>query len=115
MLEVVIALAIVVIGLGAALSTSMNVTDGSYQLRARLYGLWAVQNRMEENLALSAWPDPGDSSGETKMGGINIFWKETVSDTDNPLFRKVVLNAYIGKKSDYSLAELTGYLNRYAE
>lgn len=111
MLEVVVSLAIISLVLGAAFRASSVVTDGSHQLRHRLLGLWVVQNRLEEKRALLEWPPPGEESGETDMDGINFIWKETVSDTDNPLFRKIVLKAFLDEKSEYPVAELVGYLD----
>ncbi|HQT27279.1 MAG TPA: type II secretion system protein GspI, partial [Burkholderiales bacterium] len=56
------------------------------------------------------WPDFGKLSGTEAQANEEFLWEEEIASTPNPLFRKIVIRVYGGKKN--VLRQLTGYLIR---
>jgi general secretion pathway protein I len=112
LVEVLVALAILATALAAASRLSVMLADSSAGLRQRLLAGWTAQNRLAELQARHAWPGVGSRSGEAEQAGLKLTWRETVSTTPNPLFRRIEISVGERGRDDYALARLTGYLAR---
>lgn len=111
LIEVLVALAILAVALAAGSRASALMAGGSSALRERLLAGWVAQNRLAELHARRAWPGVGSREGEAEQGGLQLAWRETVSNTPNPAFRRVEIS--VGKPGDpHRLAQLTGYVAR---
>jgi general secretion pathway protein I len=111
LVEVLVALAILAIALAAGSRASALMANSSSELRERLLAGWVAQNRLAELQARRAWPATGTREGEAEQAGLNLAWRETVSTTPNPAFRRVEIS--VGRPGDaHRLAQLTGYLAR---
>jgi len=115
LVEVLVALAILATALAAASRVSVMMADSSAELRQRLLAGWTAQNRLAELQARRAWPGVGSRSGEAEQAGLKLTWRETVSTTPNPLFRRIEIRVGESGRDDYALAQLTGYLARAEE
>lgn len=89
LLEVLIALAIVAIGLTAALRASGVGTEGVREYRSHLLALWLAENIAAERVALQDWPAPGVNSREAQFAGQRFVVREAVKPTQNPSFRRL--------------------------
>lgn len=112
LLEVLIALAILAIGLAAAMRAIGVATSSSFELKQRLLAQWVAQNRAAELRARSLWPDPGISEGEAEQAGQTFIWRQNVSATPNPAFRRVEVKVVLHGSLSYSLATLVTYVHR---
>lgn len=111
LLEVLIALAVVAIALGAAVRAVGGVTDHSLEASGRILASWVAQNRLAERIARRHWPEAGETSGTAEQGVRTWVWRETVSETPNPGFRRIEIKVGAeGDDEDYILARLIGYL-----
>jgi general secretion pathway protein I len=111
LIEVLVALAILAVALAAGSRASALMAGSSSELRERLLAGWVAQNRLAELHARRAWPGVGTHEGEAEQGGLKLAWRETVSNTPNPAFRRVEIS--VGKPGDgHRLAQLTGYVAR---
>ncbi|HYH40492.1 MAG TPA: type II secretion system minor pseudopilin GspI [Burkholderiales bacterium] len=110
LLEVLVALAIVAIGLGAAVRASIQVTSGADALKARTLAVWVAENRLTEHAARRDWPAPGSAQGDVGQGGIAFTWRETVGTTAEPEFRRIEIAVAAASQPGYVLARLTGVL-----
>jgi general secretion pathway protein I len=110
LVEVLVALAIIAIALLSALRVAGQGTQNVGELRARLFAGWIAQNRLDEHRALGEWLPPGLQQGYAIQGGINFGWREEVTTTPSPLFRRVDIFVYMPDEPSNALAKLTGFI-----
>ncbi len=89
--------------------------DGATLLKQRTLALWVAQNRLAAAQLASPWPAPGLRDGEAVQAGARFVWRETVSGTPNPAFRKIEIVVADPGQPDYILARLAGYLGQSAQ
>lgn len=112
LLEILIALAILAIGLAAAMRAIGAATNTSYELKQRLLAQWVAQNRVAEIRARALWPDPGLSEGEAEQAGQRFIWRQNVGNTPNASFRRVEIKVVTPNELSHSLATLVSYVYR---
>ena len=110
LLETLVALAVLAIALGAILRTAGVETRHTEELRLRLLADWVAQNRLALHAANGDWIATGFQNGDDTQGGIRFLWKEEISATPNPAFRKIEIGIYTPEDEQYALRKLTGYL-----
>ena len=101
LIEALVALAILAVGLAAAARSATISAESAWRARAETYALWVAQNKMaecrvirrahramgaQEMVKILLIPDCKtlagalEESGETVMGGITFYWKETLNE-----------------------------------
>jgi general secretion pathway protein I len=111
LVEVLVALAVLGIALGAALRAGQEGTLGFAQTRQRLLADWVAADRLAELRAGRAWPDPGVSEGDVEQDSQRFHWRQTVSPTPNVQFRRVAIA--VSDAEGASLGETVGLLWRH--
>ena len=112
LIEILVALAILAVALAAAVRSASIAADGTLDLRERLAGTWVAQDRLAEYAARPLWPDVGTRAGSTEQAGMQFSWRETVSGTPNPRFRRVEVEVFAARAPDHAVASLVGYATR---
>ena len=110
LVEILVALAIVAIGLAAAVRATYQVTAGTENARIRLVATWVAQDRLAEHSARADWPAPGTASGSASQGPFAFAWREIVSATSEPGLRRIDIAVAEAARPDYIVARLGGYL-----
>lgn len=110
LIEILVALAIVAIGLAAAVRATYQVTAATENTRLRLVATWVAQDRLAEHSARADWPAPGPASGRANQGPFAFAWSETVSATADPALRRIDIAVAEAARPDYVVARLEGYL-----
>jgi len=110
LVEILVALAIIAVALGAALRALAQATDGAAALKQRTLALWVAQNRVAAASLEAPWPSPGQRNGRAQQAGAAFVYTETVSTTPNPAFRKIDVIVATPDAPDYALAHLTGFI-----
>lgn len=108
LIEVLIALAIVAVGLGAAMRATIHVTTGAEDLKIRTLALWVAEDRLVETSARLTPPAAGTARGSVTQAGVAFEWRETVAIAAHPALRSVALEVASAARPDYVLARLTG-------
>jgi general secretion pathway protein I len=106
LLEVLVALAILAIGLGAALRAAQGSVTGFEQTRARLLADWVAADRLAELRARRVWPEPGITEGDSDEDGQRFHWRQKVGPTPNAGFRRVAVE--VADKDGVVLGEVVG-------
>jgi general secretion pathway protein I len=81
LLEVLIALAIVVLSVGALLGAVTSSASNVIYLKDKTVAEWVALNRLAEIRISQQMPDKGRRTGETVMGGMKWQWEEEVTET----------------------------------
>ena len=84
-------------------------------LKQRTLALWVAQNRLAAAQLALARPDLGLRTGDAEQAGARFVWRETISGTPNPAFRKIDIAVADPANPDYALARLSGYLGQPGE
>lgn len=109
LIEMVVALAVVAIAMGAILSGMARYADNASHLRLRTLALWVAHNRLTELELQRQWPDLGKSEGQAEMGGASWRWQATISKTDDEHVRRVDITVS-APKSKSPDARLSSFL-----
>ncbi len=58
------------------------------------------------------WPDIGTRQDNADQAGVRFVWRETVTGTPNPRFRRVEVQVFPARTPDRAVARLVGYAAR---
>ncbi len=111
LLEVMIALLVIALGIGAVISTTSESGWKSAQLKQKTIASWVAQNQIAEYRAKRTWNNANRKSGEVEMANTEWVWKMRISATDDPSLRKLEVDVYL-KGEDSIKASLTGFIAR---
>lgn len=109
------ALAVLAVALTAGMRAVAQSADAATLLKQRTLALWVAQNRLASAQLETAWPAPGQRDGAAAQANTNFVWRETISGTPNPTFRKIEIIVASATEPGYVLARLSGFLGRTAE
>jgi len=84
-----VALAVVAIGLAAAIASATRGVRHVVGLEDRTLALWVAQNKAAELRLVGAWPEPGVQSGTVSMASRNWIWRLMISATPVASVRQV--------------------------
>ncbi|RZI84153.1 MAG: type II secretion system protein GspI [Rubrivivax sp.] len=89
LIEVLVALVIVAIALGAGIKAAGALTNNADRLAQVSAGQWCAENLLTELRLTQPFPDIGESPIACEQLGRTYGGKLRVSPTPNPLFRRV--------------------------
>jgi general secretion pathway protein I len=109
LIEVMVAMAIVVLGLAAAISSVSQMLDAGNTMRQRTYASWIAQNKIVELRLTNVTPDISQVSGEIDYADHEWSWRTTISETgiDN-LYRVDVQVGLAG--GDENIRTVSGFI-----
>ena len=94
LIEVVVALAVLAVAMGALISGMARYADNAGHLREKTLALWVAHNRLTEIGLQPGWPEVGKSDGDTELAGIDWRWDVTVAETPDPKVRRVDITVH---------------------
>lgn len=115
LLEVLVAVSIVGIAMGALLAGFARYADQAGYIRQRTLATWVAHNRMNELMIEPGWPATGSREDEMEMAGVDWRYRIEVSNTEDPQLRRIDLRVYAPgvrdiKTETASVAYLTAFL-----
>lgn len=111
LLEVLVALAILALGLAAAGRAGSTAADSSAGLRDRLLASWVAENEAAWLHATRAWPAPGTHNGRSRMAGQEFTWHLQVTPAAQGHFRRFEISVRPADTPDgATLASFIGHL-----
>lgn len=109
LLEVVVALLVLAIALGALVGSVTRHTEVSAQLKERTIAHWLAMNLVAEKEALKAWPAPGSrEEGRTELGGHRWRWELKTEKTPAPSVRRLIVQ--VRRRDDTVITRLEAWL-----
>jgi len=113
LLEVLVALAVLALTMGAVIKAVGGYTGNQAYLRDRTLATWVARNVLVEQQVEDAWPSVGELKGTTESGGREWRWLGTVSQTDEEDLRRLDVEVRpIDAEDSEPIAVLSGFLRR---
>lgn len=91
LIEVLVAVAVLALAMGAVLLSTSRYADNAIYLRDKTFASWVAHNILNEWQIQQQWPKPGKQEGESEMAGRNWYWTADVNKTPDPQIRRVDL------------------------
>ncbi len=111
LLEVMIALLVLAIGVGAVINTTGESGWKAAQLKQKTIASWVAQNQIALYRAKRTWSDRSSRSGTEEMANAEWDWRMSISKTDDPSLRRIDVDVYL-KGEDGVKASITGFIAR---
>lgn len=89
LLEVLVALAIVALGMAAVLGTLNSSADTIVYMRDKTFANWVALNQVAQVRLTGQQPASGDSDGTVDFAGRTWTWRQTVSTTQIPGMERI--------------------------
>ncbi len=112
LLEVLVALAIVALGLTAAFAQLNQTLSAANRLRERSLAHWVAMDRMAELRLEAEFPAIGDRSDEIEMARVNWRYVIKVSQTPVENLRRVDISVTFADQPERAVETLVGFLRR---
>ncbi|MGC2456452.1 MAG: type II secretion system minor pseudopilin GspI [Gallionellaceae bacterium] len=110
LLETLVAMAILAIAIAAVMRTAGGEISHAEAMRMHLLADWVAQNRLALHAARGDWIATGTQTGDDTQAGIRFLWREDISDTPNPSFRRMEVSVSTADDPKYVIRKLTGFL-----
>lgn len=115
LVEVVVALAIVAIGMLAVFKTIGDTVNNVSYLRDRTFAAWIADNRITEIRLSGEMPSVDETAGELEYAGRRWHWLSKVSQTQVEGLRRIdVTVRRDGDAEDSALVSLAGFVGATA-
>jgi len=110
LVEVMVAVVIVAVGMGAAiLAVNQNVYNASY-LRDKIMATWVAENRLTELRLSGTTPKVEETTGDAEMGDVRWLWRQKVSETGVANLLRVDIQVSSELEPQGSLISLSGFV-----
>ena len=112
LLEVLIALVVLSLSLGAVIQATGDYTVNQAYLRDRTFALWVARNVLAQYQLENAWPGVGERKGTMAMGRREWDWLARISQTEEAELRRLDVEVRLLDADDTTapLALLSGFL-----
>jgi general secretion pathway protein I len=110
LIEVVVAIAIVALGMMAVFRVVNDTANNSAYLRDRTMATWIADNRLTEIRLGTELPSVDETEGEIEFASQRWRWKATVSQTQVAELRRIDVRVRReGDPEDTAMAEVSGF------
>ena len=114
LLEILAALAIVIIGIAAVTKATKGAVEVLQTTEDHVLASWVASNRLAELRINRTWPGTITKGSEQDLGGRVWYYSESISKTTDPDLLRVDLSVYSDEDHQNLSATLFGYLARYS-
>ena len=109
LIEILVALAVIAISLGAIISTSGSHARSATYLKQKTIAHWVAMNEITKLQIENDFPGIGDKQGSTEMANKEWFWTRTTKELAiTKKVREVSFQIYADKQRKNKLTQLTG-------
>lgn len=112
LIEVLVALAVIALGLSAVVAVAMRSGRVDSEIQQRTFASWVAENQMTRMRLDTHWPDLGTSDGKATLAGQHWHWKAEVKKTEDPDLRRVELSVATEDQPDDSITTLIGFIGK---
>ncbi len=113
LLEILVALAVLALSLGALVTAVSSQTRNTAYLVDRTLAQWVAGNAIAELRLEGAWSEPGVRRGRSEMGGRSWAWVAASTATDDPDLQRLEVSVAPDETGE-ALVTLVAYHGRPA-
>ena len=112
LLEVLVALAVIALSMGAIIKATGDYTNNQSYLRDRTVAMWVARNVLVQYRVDKEWPRVGEQKGTQEMGNREWRWLAVTSQTDEAELRRLDVEVFPidSEDDDLPLSVLSGFL-----
>ena len=112
LLEVLIALAVLALAMGAVIKAASDYTSNQSYLRDRTLAMWVARNVLVEYQVKGEWLSVGERKGTREMGNQEWRWLARISQTEEAELRRLDVEVYPVDSDDDEnpVSVLSGFL-----
>lgn len=114
LIEVLVALAVIAIGLLAVVAVAARSGEVDSALRERTFGDWVAANEITRLRLATNWPAIGESDGQATLAGRNWHWQASVATTPDRDLRRVTVTVAPADATGHIVARLLGFVGKPA-
>ena len=108
LIELIVALAVLAIGMTAALHATSQAGHAGSFLKQKTIAHWVASNRAAELSINKEWPRAGVTTGTETMAGQTWHWETEVESTGIPELRLVTIRVTLDDEEKASLITFLG-------
>jgi len=112
LIEVLVALAVIAIGLVAVVAVGARSGRVAAGLQERTLADWVAENEITRLRVSQKWPGVGESDGKATLAGRDWRWHATVDGTPDPDLRRVTVTVSPAGKRHDTIAQLVGFVGK---
>ncbi|MDH3888872.1 MAG: type II secretion system minor pseudopilin GspI [Gammaproteobacteria bacterium] len=114
LLEVLIALAVLALAMGAVIKATSDYTSNQSYLRDRTLAMWVARNVLVEYQVKGEWLSVGERKGTRDMGNQEWRWLARISQTEEAELRRLDVEVYPVDSDDDEnpVSVLSGFLRQ---
>ncbi len=112
LLEIVVALGIIAVALGAAMKGVGAHINNAAELKRMTLAHWVGMNALTEMQLAGKWPSPKTYKGSATMAGIEWRWQAKVTAQEGDFVRRVDMSVSADDQPDQALATLIGFVGK---
>lgn len=112
LLEVLIALAVLALGMTAVIGAAGSSTRLGSELRDRTFADWVAMNELTSIRLAKTAPGSGSLNGDADMAGEKWHWKATITTTADPNLLRIDVVVAPEDKPDDTLETVSGFMGK---
>ncbi len=112
LLEIMVAMAIIAITMGAIIENSTASNRNAQYLRDKTIAGWVATNQIALIRARREWGNRLDKQGIEEMAGREWTWKMKIIKTDDPNLRRLEVSVFPEDDEQQALVTRTGFLGK---
>ncbi len=112
LMEIMVALAIIAITMGAIIENSTASNRNAQYLRDKSIANWVAMNQIALIRARREWSSRLNRKGSEEMAGREWFWQMQIITTDDPNLRRLEVAVYADEDAEQALVTRTGFLGK---
>lgn len=110
LVEVLIALAVVAVGLGAAVAVVNQSVYNAFDLQEKTLASWVAENKLAEIRAAAAVPDFDEADGDSELAGRQWRWTAEVKETGIENITRIEIGVATEEAPEIEVVRLIGFL-----
>jgi general secretion pathway protein I len=111
LLEVVVALAVVSLGIIAAFNLIVQISSGSLHMKEKTFAGWIASNEITRLRISGEFPDVSQFDGDVEFAGSQYRWRATISETGVKDLRRIDMDVAYADDPDAVVGRSVGFIS----